>query len=183
MKKTLRSILEHRNSVRKFTGEQITDKELSILLEAANAAPVAMRLHDNLKIIVIQNKKLLDKLDQNAIKMYRENKGMERSTAIFHAPTLIIIAAKKNEDRDTNHGLYCTSACMLQNMILAATEMELGNVYLMGVTVALNSNQDLKKRVGISEEYEAMSAIAIGKTDIPFIKRDLTIPRFDVQLI
>ena len=175
MKETLRSILEHRNSVRKFTDEQISDKELSILLEAANAAPVAMRLHDNLKIIVIQNKKLLDELDQNAIKVYRESKGMERSTAIFHAPTLIIIAAKKNEDRDINHGLYCTSACMLQNMILAATEMELGNVYLMGVTVALNCNQDLKRKSGISEEYEAMVGVTTSSSGIMIFRRSTSL--------
>lgn len=183
MKKTLRSILEHRKSIRKFTSEQITDEELAVILEAANAAPVAMRLHDNLKIFVVQNSELLDELDQNTLKVYRENKGMERSTAIFHAPTLIIIAAKRNEDIDTMHGLYCSSACMLENMILVATEMELGNVYLMGVTVALNSNENLKKKLGIPEEYEAMSALAIGQTDVRFLQRDLSIPRFEVQRI
>lgn len=182
MEKTLRSILEHRNSIRKFTGEQITEQELTTVLEAANAAPVAMRLYDDLQIFVIQNQELLEQLDKNAVKVYQEKMGMKNTIALFHTPTLIIVAAKRNIE-NIRDGLYCTAGCMVENMALAATELELGNVYLMGVTVALNYNEELKKQVGIPEDYEAVSALAIGKTDVAFTKRDLSVPRFKVQRI
>lgn len=183
MQTSLHDVLACRQSIRKFNGRQIADEELQGVLEAANAAPIAMRLHGDLKIIVVQKKALLEELDQHAVKFFKEAKGMERSTAIFHTPTLIIITAKRNNDTDIMRGLYCSAACMLENMILAATEKELGNVYLMGVTAALNHNEKLRKKLGIADEYEAMSAVALGRTDVKFLQKDLSVPRFEVLRI
>ena len=182
MEKTLQSILEQRKSIRKFTGEQIRQEELETILEAANAAPVAMKLYDSLKIIVIQNQELIEQLDQNTVRSFEKFRGPGKKTAIFHAPTLILIAAKST-DVNIRQGLYCTAACMLENMILTATDLKLGNVYLMGVTMALNQNETLKEKVGISKEYEAVSALALGKTDVPFTKRNLSLARFQIQKI
>jgi hypothetical protein len=59
-------------------------------------------------------------------------------------------------------------------MILTATEMKIGNVYLSGVTTALNENRELLTKLGIPENYQAASAIAIGRQAKELQARELT---------
>ena len=47
-----------KKSVRNYTGENITNEELSTTLKAANASPVGMEQFDSLHLTVITNKEL-----------------------------------------------------------------------------------------------------------------------------
>ena len=172
------SILKKRRSCRKYATTQITEEELEVILQAGNAAPVARNRVGNIKIIVIQNKDLLDELEATTRELYAQM-GMEIS-AIYNAPTLIMVATKKLEGA-YEKGMYCSAACILENMILVATEMNLGNVFLSGVTTALNSNLGLMNKIGIPEGYEAAAAVAIGKAEDKLLERDLSHMRFEVE--
>ena len=55
--------LARRKSIRSFTGEQLSSEELSLLLKAANAAPVGMAQYDGVHLTIIQNAELLKKID------------------------------------------------------------------------------------------------------------------------
>ena len=55
--------LTSRRSIRSYTGEQISSEELSLLLKAANAAPVGMGQYNSVHLTVIQNGELLQKID------------------------------------------------------------------------------------------------------------------------
>lgn len=173
------NILKKRRSCRKYATTQITEEELEVILQAGNAAPVANNRVGDFKIIVIQNKDLLDELEATTRELYIQM-GMEKSAVIYNAPTLIIAAIKKLEGA-YEKGMYCSAACILENMILVATEMNLGNTFLMGVTVALNTNLDLMRKIGIPEEYEAAAAVAIGKTEDKLLERDLSHMRIQIE--
>ena len=59
-----------RKSVRNYTGENITNEELSTILKAANASPVGMGQFDSLHLTVITNKELLNKIEKVTAAMF-----------------------------------------------------------------------------------------------------------------
>jgi nitroreductase len=125
---------------------------------------------NEIQILVIQNKSLLEELEENTLSYFEKNYKLR--SAIYQAPTLIAVAVKKLTGA-YEKGQYCSAACILENMIFAATEMGIGNVYLSGVTSAWNQNRELLTKAGIPEDYEAASAIAVGKTNQEFAERNL----------
>lgn len=171
-------ILENRRSCRSYTNEQITGEELTNIIRAGQTAPIGMNRINDIKIIVIQDKNVLEKLEKNTWTVFSDNNHSR--SAIYNAPTLIIIAVKKSEGI-YEKGQYCSAACILENMIFTATEMELGTVYLSGVTSALNKNSKLLNEISIPDDYEAASALAIGKMSKTLKKRDLNEQRIAVE--
>ena len=173
------SILEKRKSCREYINQQITEQELEVLLQAGAAAPISMNAVEEVKIFVIQNKTLLDKLEEMT-QAFFSSMGVTGKKTLYDAPTLILVAVKKKQG-PLRTSLFSSAACILENMIMAATEMELGNVYVAGVTVALALNPELSKEVGIPEDFEAASALLVGYTNQKVEKRNLKESRIAVE--
>ena len=70
--------IAQRQSCRNFTGEKIGERELHVLLQAAQAAPVAYGDYSGVHIAVLQDPALLERLEQYA----REEFGGEGPTAL-----------------------------------------------------------------------------------------------------
>lgn len=147
-------LFKHRYSCRCFTKEQLTDTELDTLLQAGNAAPIGMNRIQDYQLFVIQDSTLLQALETTTHTFY-QNIRLNLS-ALYNAPTLLLVAARKLVPSPnapayfTNaleHGQYCSAACMIENMIMAATELGLGSVFLTGVTTALKQDATLKKEL------------------------------------
>lgn len=183
----LPQIFEKRYSCRKYTDEQITDEDLEYILQAGNTAPIGMNRKDDYKILVIQNTELLQEIEDVTHEYYIAS-GLNK-VAIFHAPTLIMVAVNETEHSEIPEilrkgyftGLYCTSACILENMILAATEKGLGNIFLTGLTNALNHNEKMHERLHLPSGYRFAAAVAIGHTDLAPRIKDLTKPCFETE--
>lgn len=174
---TTLQIIAKRRSCRSFTTEQLSHQEIEVLIQAGQGAPIGMNSTNKIQICVIQNKMLLDELEQNALHYFSDPKRQianhKIKSVLYQAPTLIVVAIEKLNG-PLEKGLYCSAACILENMILTATEMGIGNVYLSGVTTALNENRELLTKLGIPEDYQAASAIAIGRQAKELQARDLT---------
>lgn len=183
----LTQLFEKRYSCRKYTEEQIAREDLEYILQAGNAAPIGMNRKDDYKILVIQNPELLQEIEKITHEYYLAS-GLNK-IAIFHAPTLIMIAINEAGHLEVPeilskgyfNGLYCTSACILENMILAATEKGLGNIFLTGLTNALNHSKKMHERLHLSSGYSFAAAIAIGYTDSAPRIRDLTRPYLETE--
>ncbi len=165
---TLKAVA-NRQSCRKYTGEQITANELQIIIKAANAAPVGMKKYEEVKLTVIQNSQLLNKLDAAGAALFRE----PDQHPLYGAPTVILVSAKIQQGLP-NSISYCNAACIVENMALAATDLGLGNVYLYGVVAAMEKNSELCAELKVPKEFFPASAIAIGKAAEPFQERVLT---------
>ena len=61
-----------RKSVRSYTGENITEEELNIILKACDASPVGMKQYETLHLTVISNKELLKNINESTQKMFKE---------------------------------------------------------------------------------------------------------------
>lgn len=165
---TLKAI-KNRQSCRAYTGEQITESELQTILEAANAAPVGMGKYEDVRLTVVQNKDLLAKLDAAGAVFF----GNPDMHPLYGVPTVILVS-NKIADPKQSAVAYSNAACLVENMALAATELELGNVYLMGAVMALAMNAELCKEFNIAEGFVPTSAIAVGKAAAPAQERSLT---------
>lgn len=158
-----------RQSCRAYTEEQITEKELQTILEAANAAPVGMGKYDEIKLTVIQKKDVIAKIDNVVSDFF----GNAEIIPTYGAPTIILISAEKTADSQ-NAVAYCNAACIVENMALAATELGLGSVYLFSAAAALAGKEDYYKELKVPDGFIPVSAIAIGKSREPMIERELT---------
>ena len=177
MSATILQTISKRRSCRNFGIEQLSNREIDVLIQAGQGAPIGMNYSNKIQIIVIQNKMILNELEQNALQYFSQSNhsiaNHKIESVLYHAPTLIIVAIEELTG-SFEKGQYCSAACILENMILTATEMGIGSVYLSGVTTALNENKELLKKIEIPNHYIAASAIAIGKQTKELQARDLT---------
>ncbi len=143
---TLETILK-RKSIRNFKSEQISEKELDTILNAACAAPVGHGNYDSLRLTVIQNRELLNKISA----VY------SNSDIFYGAPTVISVSSNNLEAIN-----YSNAGCVVQNMLLAATDLGLGSVYVINFAWACEKDGNLIKELKIENGFFPVASIALG---------------------
>lgn len=85
--------------------------------------------------------------------------GMHQTdNACYHAPVLFIINTKKDSmfgERD--------ASCGAENIMLEATDLGLGSVYVMGGAARLNDDSELQKELGIDPAFQTSVIVPVGK--------------------
>lgn len=170
--------IKKRRSIRKFKKDQISDAELEAVLEAGRYAPSGGNSQSS-HLIVIQNNQVLQELsglvEQEFAKMELQE-GMYRSIQAsvqaskkggyqfsYHAPTLVVVANRKGYGN-----AMADSACLLENMMLAAASLELGSCWINQLRW-LDDNANIRAflhGLGLREEEAVCGALALGKKDI-----------------
>lgn len=153
-----------RKGIRSFTDKEISQEHLKILIHSANAAAISgggrPGTNSARQITVIKSIEIL----------YRIEKTIERirgiANALYNAKTLIILSAPQNQF----HAEQFDCALSIQNIALAATELDLNSIIMTGVITALNSDNDLMKSLNLPAEFEPLIAIAVGYTNNTDIK-------------
>ena len=77
----------------------------------------------------------------------------------YGAPTVILVLVSRDSKQDA---AYCNAACIVENMHLAATDLGLGSVYLLGCIRALQQDEALQRELKIPEAFFPASALAVG---------------------
>ncbi len=145
---TLKNINE-RHSVRTFLADEVSDEQVSILLHAANAAPSAHNQQSWRFIILRKERKLglAQLVTAQSVAFPRPAAALLRMGAksIISAPVVIAVANTGDlirhgtelfkVDQETAHDFFRTmeiqsSAAAVENMLLAATSLGLGTVWL-----------------------------------------------------
>ena len=157
----LKTILERR-TVRFYKDEQISDEQLSAILEAAVWAPSG-RNGQPCHIRVLQDKKALEALNLD----FKNKVGWDTpaytnwniSPVYQNAPTLIFLFAEGNSAMD--------GGIMTENICIAAQSMGLGTCIIASVGGLMNEPEGnvWKKRMHIPEDYKFLIAIAVGYPD------------------
>lgn len=155
-------VIAKRRSVRSFKAEQIKDSDLDKIILAGNAAPVGKGEYKLLQMTAVQDKEVLQKISVAASKFLRVAQD-----PLYEAPTLIIISAIGMPEFE--HIEYSNAACIVENMLLAATDCGLGSVYLMGIPLTLQNDNELKRDLGIFESFTPVAALVVG-----YAKEDAT---------
>jgi len=174
---TLRSI-KNRRSVRMFLDRPVSEEDLRIILHAANQAPSAHN-QQSWRFIVLKGKiksDLADFISAKANDFPKPSSAILRLAArsIISAPVVIAVAnsgeliSRGTElfkvNKDTAHDFFRimeiqSSAAAVENLLIAATSLELSAVWL-GVLVLIKN--DILKFIGESPEGEFMAVIPVG---------------------
>lgn len=163
----LRDAILTRRSTRAFTGEQITDEQLGIILEAAHMAPIAGAGYTMTHLTVVQDASLLSEI--------REARGLRRRSdgvlidPLYNAPTLVVLSVTGPSDDSIE---YCNVACAIENMALAATSLGLGSCYLWGYLKKLRRHPGLVAKLCLPHGYTPLSSIGVGYAAESLLQRE-----------
>ena len=132
--------IHQRRSVRAYRPEQISEDELQAILEAGRAAPSGGNSRTT-HLLVLQNAAVLQKLRdlveaefaqmEDAESLYKSIRNSIAASKkggyefFFRAPTLIVAA-----NRIGYGNAMADSACVLENMMLAATALGVGSCWI-----------------------------------------------------
>lgn len=150
-----------RKSTRSYEPEQISDNSLNQILNAGYSAPVGVGDYGSIYLTVIQNAAFLDKITKATTKLF----GNIKVKPFYGAPTVIIVSGKPT--KRFPHIELADAACIIENMALAATDLGLGSVYLLGFLNVFSSDNSLLKELNLPEGFAPVSAIAIGHPTEP----------------
>lgn len=162
-----------RKSTRKYKAEQISAKELDTILTAGSVAAVGMNSYNNYHFTVVQNGEMLQKIGQSAAKALENTIAAERAKVnpTYGAPTLVIVSAKIDPKF---HGIELANvACIVENMLLAATDLGVGSVYIMSPILGFKADPQLVQDLQLPEGFEPMSVAALGYPTEPLTEREL----------
>jgi len=169
MNETLTSI-KNRRSIRKFKPEQIGEKELEAIMEAAIYAPSAMN-QQKWHFTVIQNRDWFNKtaptiresLLKSPIPFFVERAKDPSFDVFYHAPTVVFITA---DEKANWQEFDCGAAA--ENIALAATSLGIDSC-IIGMSSILfegDGADAVKKELGIPEGYKFVISVALGYRDM-----------------
>ena len=140
------SDIQNRRSVKEYKAEQITDEELTAVLEAGMNAPSGGNRQSPV-FIAVQNKEWIQKL----CRLNAEIAGAPEGFDVFYgAPTIILVLADKNAPDAVQDGSLC-----LGNMFNAAYALGLGSRWINRIreTFETELGKELLKEAGYEGEY------------------------------
>ena len=153
-----------RCSCRSYTDAPVTDAQLKAILAAANAAPVGMGAYQTVHLTVIRNKEFLTALNAVA------KEFMKRDTdPLYGVPVMVLVSAKPGMPPAIE---FQNAAAIIENMLLTATDLGLGSVYLMGAIAALKTKPELVEMLDLPEGFVPIAAAAIGHAAAPAVQRE-----------
>ena len=147
-------VLFSRCACRSYTDTPVTDEQLQTVLNAANAAPVGMGAYGTVHLTVIRNREFLANLSKATCEfMNREG------DPLYGAPVLVLVSAKPGMPPTIE---FQNTGTIMENMMLAATDIGLGSVYLMGAIAALKTKPELAAQLALPEGFVPIAAAALG---------------------
>lgn len=159
-------VIRLRKSCRKYTDEQISNDDLQNILNAGQLAPIAGADYSMSHITVVQDKSFLEELDE-ACEITTPNGKKIRP--FYNAPTIIVLSVT-GPSKDNIE--YSNVGCAIENMMLEATNLGLGSVYLWGWLHKLRKRPELIARFNLPEGYSIISALAVGYAADPATSRE-----------
>lgn len=167
-------MIKARRSERSFKKTQITDEELSAILEAGQYAPTGGNLQ-TVHFIVIQKAEVLKELVFLITQEFRKmeltedlyisiQNGIKKARKgdyhfFYDAPTLIVVSNQKS-----NQNGMADVACAIENIMLEATELGLGNCWVNQIRW-LDDNPTVHaymEKLGLGKNETVCGAVAIG---------------------
>lgn len=149
------SDIQNRRSVKEYQAEQITDEELTAVLEAGMNAPSGGNRQSPV-FIAVQNKEWIQRL----CKLNAEIAGAPEGFDVFYgAPTIILVLADKNAPDAVQDGSLC-----LGNMFNAAYALGLGSRWINRIreTFETELGKELLKEAGYEGEYIGVGSCILG---------------------
>ena len=151
-------VIAKRTSTRAYKPEQISDEALDTILKAGMAAPVGSGQYDSLHLTVIQNRELLNEIGDKVTELVQKMLG-KKLNKNFGAPTMIVVSARLGHMPEIE---YANAACVLENMALAATYLEINNIIWGGAAAVVSQDEPLRVRLEIPKGFNPVLCASFG---------------------
>ncbi len=161
--------IKERHSTRAFTDRQISKEDLDAILFAGGQAAVGGADFKSLKLYAIQDPEVIKAIDDESAKR------RPGSHPLYGAPTLIVLATKASILPNIE---FTNAGCVLQNILIAATDLGIDSIYLWMPMFGINDSPELISRLGFPEGFTCVGTVALGYAEKEFKK-----PRADEQRI
>lgn len=150
--------IRERRSFRSYKSQQITDEELTAILEAGTWAPTAKGMQNPL-IVAVQD----EQLKKEIIRLNAQILGTE-SNPFYGAPTIILVFGTPDWKNYIQDG-----SLVLGTMMLAAHSVGVGTCWINREIemFQLPEGKALMKKLGVPDEYGGIGALAVGYPDGP----------------
>ena len=148
-----------RKSTRTYTEKQVSAEDLQKILQAGAAAPVAMARYDSLHITVIRDESVIAKINALTAEMFSRRMGVKKNTD-FGAKTMLLVSTVK--EGLPPEMLYANVGIVVENMILAATDLGIDSVILGGAPSIVAQDEELVRSLGIPEGYRPVLGAFLG---------------------
>ncbi|MCD7918805.1 MAG: nitroreductase family protein [Clostridiales bacterium] len=146
---TLEAIAK-RKSTRDFDPNQaVPDEVVDTIVKAGCQAPIGGNQRDSLHLTVCSNRDILDEINPATARDF-----------FYGAPVVVFVSAAPKQMAPSVE--YANAACVIENMLIAATDAGVDNIYLWGAVQALARNPELCAKMGIPEGFKPVSAAALG---------------------
>ena len=146
-------VIENRVSTRAFLDKKIEREDLEKIVKAGVKAPVGKSLYENMAITVITSRDFIKEILDEA----REIVNDPNANPIYSAPYLIIISAK-----DGHVTRLEDTACIIENMSLKATDLEIGSCYIRGMFERFDKNARFIKKLNLEENFYPVHGLILG---------------------
>ena len=162
MNETLQTIARRR-SVRKFKDAQITEAELTAVLEAGLQAPSGHN-DQSCFLLAVQDRAVLKEISDGSKAVMRRAPvdwvaaagANEKFHIFYNAPTAVVVSAR----RDAVSPL-ADSCAAIQNMLLAAESLGLGACWIGFVRYHFQDPEAAPK-LGLPDGYDVHYGVALG---------------------
>lgn len=159
MNETLQTIAR-RSSCRLYEDKPLETTTLQTILQAAIEAPSAMN-NQLCEAFVVTNIELIDEL-ANAINIAFEKRGEKKPEnyhCAYHAPVLVIISGPDHDTRRVEDG-----SCMLENIFLAATSINIGSCWINQLRDTQNMDpvRPVLSKIGLPQNHLVVGCAALG---------------------
>ncbi|MCC8075073.1 MAG: nitroreductase family protein [Clostridiales bacterium] len=153
---TLEAIAK-RKSTRNFDpSKSVPDEVVDTIVKAGCQAPIGGNQRDSLHLTVCRSKDILDSINQSTAAAMK----IEPRDFFYGAPVVVFVSAANEQMAPGVE--YANAACVIENMLIAATDAGVDNIYLWGAVQALAKNTELCAKMGIPEGFRPVSAAALG---------------------
>lgn len=149
-------VITGRYACRKYTSEQLTERELKLLLDAANAAPVGMGDYSGFEVIVVQDEETRKAIDAGTA----HGMPVMGDHPTYEAPTLIFICVKPNSQFAMIP--YCGASCIAENIMIEATDLGLASVFTMAVPTVMQEKPELLAKLPLSKGFIPVVLVPVG---------------------
>ena len=155
---TLEAIAK-RKSTRSYTSTPVPEEALNAVLQAGFAAPVAMARYDSLHITVIQSEEIIRRINDMTAEMFYKRMGVKKNTD-FGARTLLLVST--NAEGLPPEMAYANVGIVVENMVLAATDLGISTVILGGAPRMIAEDEALMKDLGIPAGFKPILGACLG---------------------
>lgn len=149
-----------RYSCRDFVARGVKPAQLDKILRAGCMAPVGMKKYEDLHLTVLLGSGPILRIEESGARQKgRPVPSKRRRLMTYGSRTLVIISSKPA----LAPGLeYANASCVAENMLLAASALEVDSIYLWSVAHTLQNDPELAADLGIPEGYKPVAAVALG---------------------